>query len=125
MPRKRPVTVSVSPDKCFVKELAGETPPSFESMLTLYEVSSQLFGLRPWRILEEDNLIVVRDSVSGELCFCSVMGAAGEVYSMHAYIGTPGLRLFSRYATGRSPVPANSSQSRIASTSSSCPKPNC
>jgi hypothetical protein len=37
---------------------------------------------------------VVRDSVSGELCYCSVMGALGEVLSMHAYIGTEGLRQF-------------------------------
>jgi len=37
---------------------------------------------------------VVRDSASGELCYCSVMGAAGEVLSMHAYIGTEGLRQF-------------------------------
>jgi hypothetical protein len=37
---------------------------------------------------------VVRDRVSGELCYCSVMGALGEVLSLHAYIGTEGLRQF-------------------------------
>jgi hypothetical protein len=39
-------------------------------------------------------LIVVRDSFTGELCYCSIMGALGEVFSMHAYIGTEGLRQF-------------------------------
>ena len=39
-------------------------------------------------------MIAVRDSVTGELCYCSVMGALGEVLSMHAYIGTEGLRQF-------------------------------
>src|SRR5437879_11806966 len=59
-----------------------------------YGLASYLYGLRPWQFLDEDNLIVVRDSVSGELCYCSVMGALGEVLSMHAYIGTEGLRQF-------------------------------
>jgi hypothetical protein len=57
-------------------------------------LASDLYGLLPWRVLDEDNLIVVRDSVSGELCYCSVMGALGEVLSMHAYIGAEGLRQF-------------------------------
>jgi hypothetical protein len=57
-------------------------------------LASDLYGLRPWRVLDEDSLIVIRDSVSGELCYCSVMGAFGEVLSMHAYIGAEGLRQF-------------------------------
>ncbi len=91
MPKKDIVSI---PQQCFVKELAGETPPSFQTMERLYGLASNLFGLQPWRVLDEDNLIVVRDSVSGELCYCSIMGALGEVHSMHAYIGTEGLRQF-------------------------------
>jgi hypothetical protein len=79
---------------CFVEELAGETPPSFAAMQRLYGLASDLFGLRPWRMLDESQLIVARDSASDELCYCSVMGALGEVYSMYAYIGTEGLRTF-------------------------------
>jgi len=94
MPKKRTSSAPVQPERCFVKELAGETPPSFPAMERLYRLASDLYGLRPWRILDEDNLIVVRDSVSGELCYCSVMGALGEVLSMHAYIGAEGLRQF-------------------------------
>ena len=94
MPRKRTACASVPPQRCFVKELAGETPPSFQAMERLYGLASDLYGLRPWRVLDEDSLIVIRDSVSGELCYCSVMGAFGEVLSMHAYIGTDGLRQF-------------------------------
>src|ERR1035438_4962082 len=94
MPRKRTASVSAPPKRCFVKELADETPPSFQAMERLYGLTSDLYSLRPWQILDEDNLIVVRDSVSGELCYCSVMGALGEVLSMHAYIGAEGLRQF-------------------------------
>jgi hypothetical protein len=94
MPKKRTATTPVPPQRCFVKELAGETPPSFPAMERLYGLASDLYGLRPWLLLDEDNLIVVRDSVSGELCYCSVMGALGEVLSIHAYIGAEGLRQF-------------------------------
>jgi hypothetical protein len=94
MPKKRTGSAPVPPERYFVKELAGETPPSFPAMERLYRLSSDLYGLTPWRILDEDNLIVVRDSATGELCYCSVMGALGEVLSMHAYLGTEGLRQF-------------------------------
>jgi len=97
MPRKPTISAPVlPPEQCFVKELAGETPPSFQAMKRLYALATDLYGLRPWRVLDEDNLIVVRDSVTGELLYCSVMGALGEVLSMHAYIGIEGLRQFRR-----------------------------
>jgi hypothetical protein len=100
MAKKRTASASAPPQQWFVKELAGETPPSFESLQRLYSLASELYSLRPWRILEEDQLIVVRDSVSGELRFCSVMGALGEVFSMHAYMGAEGLRQFRRIEAG-------------------------
>jgi hypothetical protein len=105
MPRKRTASASVPPQQCFVKELAGEKPPSFEAMKQLYGLASNLYGLRPWQILDEDNLIAVRDGVSGELCYCSVMGAIGEVHSMHAYIGTEGLRQFRKIEAEESADP--------------------
>ena len=94
MSKERAASPQGAPDLCFVKELADETPPAFAAMQQLYGLASDLFGLLPWQILDESQLIVVRDSASGELCYCSVMGALGEVYSMHAYIGAEGLRTF-------------------------------
>jgi hypothetical protein len=100
MPKKRTASAPVPPERCFVKELAGETPPSFSTMERLYGLASELYGLRPWRVLNEDNLIVIRDSGGGELCYCSVMGALGGVLSMHAYIGAEGLRQFRKIEAG-------------------------
>src|SRR5262249_9029889 len=94
MSKKRTASAQVPPDLCFVEELAGETPPSFAAMQRLYGLASDLFGLLPWQMLDESQLIVVRDSASGELCYCSVMGALGEVYSVHASTGAEGLRTF-------------------------------
>src|ERR1035437_6616142 len=94
MPKKRTGSSVVVPDRCFVRELVGETPPSFSTMERLYGLASELYGLHPWRLIDESQLILVRDSASGEVCYCSVMGMLGEVYSIHAYIGTESLRLF-------------------------------
>jgi len=94
MPKKRADVTPASPDLFFAKELAGEEPPSFAAMKRLYDRASDLFGFRPWQVLDESELIVTSDSKSGELWFCSVMGSMGEVYSMHAYRGEEGLRLF-------------------------------
>ena len=82
------------PERWFVKELPGETPPSLSTMEHLYDLTSQVYGLRPWQWLAEDQLILARDPATGELCYCSVMGALGEVFSVHAYIGTEGYRMF-------------------------------
>jgi len=94
MYKKQNASGPVPRQRWFAKELADEIRPSFSAMERLYRLASDLYGLRPWLVLDEDNLIVVRGSVSGELCYCSVMGALGEVLSMHAYIGTEGLRQF-------------------------------
>ena len=94
MPKKRAGSAAVPLDRCFVRELAGETPPTFSAMEKLYGLATQLYGLRPWQLLDESQLTLVRDSASGEPCYCSIMGALGQVHAMHAYIGTQSLRLF-------------------------------
>jgi hypothetical protein len=105
MPKKLVALPTTPPDHFFVKELAGEVPPSFAALKNLYGQASDLYGLRPWRMLDESQLILVRDSVSGELCYCSVMGMIGEFYSMHAYIGIESYRLFRRLAAGENIEP--------------------
>ncbi len=93
-PRTRPS--HVHQDHSFIKELPGENPPSFSALQKLYESSTQLWQLRPWELINDSRPIVVRDTASGELCYCSVMGALGEVYSVHAYIGSESFRLFQK-----------------------------
>jgi hypothetical protein len=77
-----------------VRELKGENPPSFSLMTTLYELAGKLYQLQPWHVLDENELVLVRDPVSNEVCYCSVMGALGEVFSVHVYIGNESYRMF-------------------------------
>jgi uncharacterized protein DUF6930 len=89
-----------SPSQFFANELAGEIPPSFSIMERLYGLASHLYMLRPWHLLDESELVLIRDSATGEVCYCSVMGRLGEVLAMHAYIGSESYRLFRRVAAG-------------------------
>jgi hypothetical protein len=100
MPRPSASSTSSKPDQFFTNELIGETPPSYSTMQRLYELATQLFTLSPWHLLDETELVLTRDSASGETCYCSVMGALGEVVAVHAYIGSESYRLFRRVSAG-------------------------
>lgn len=100
MTRRRADSTNSKPDQCFVRELSGEIPPTFSLLERLYGLASKLYALRPWHLLDESQLVVVRDTAIGETCYCSVMGALGEVLAMHAYIGTESYRLFRKMAAG-------------------------
>ena len=100
MPKRQIAAAPSDSDRWFVKELAGENPPSLSSLESLYELASTLYALQPWHILDENELVLVRDPATDEMCYCGVMGALGEVVSMHAYIGTESYRLFRKIDAG-------------------------
>jgi hypothetical protein len=84
----------------FEKELVGEGPPSFASMQALCTLARDLFERHPWDLLAEDQLVLVEGAALPELCFCSVMGALGQVRALHVYTGPEGYRLFRRLHSG-------------------------
>lgn len=100
MPKKSTKPAPTDESQLFVKELAGENPPSFATLKRLYAVSTQLYQLAPWRVWTEDKLVLIRDRHSGEMCHCSVMGQLGECLGMHAYIGDESYRTFLRLKNG-------------------------
>ena len=88
-------------DRYFAKELAGENPPSLSSLESLYKLASALYALRPWHILDDNQLVLVRDRATTEICYCSVMGALGEVVAhCRTHIGTESYRLFRKIIAG-------------------------
>lgn len=92
--------MATQPTHFFEKQLSAEEAPSFATMQRLYDLARELFGRRPWDRLSEDELVLVEGAVTGELCFCSVMGALGELRALHAYIGSDGYRFFKRIYSG-------------------------
>lgn len=89
------------PEHFFQKELIGEQSPSFATMQTLYDVATHLFARRPWNLIAEDELVLVEEAASRELCFCSVMGALGQVRAVYVYLGAGGYRFFKQLQSGR------------------------
>jgi hypothetical protein len=82
--KPKPPTAS-PPERFFEKELSGDQAPSFQTMQALYKQSAAIHAAQPWTILEEDQLILFQDG--GEMCFCSVLGAAGEASAVQVLIG--------------------------------------
>lgn len=89
----------------FDKQLAGEQPLSFETAGQLYRLSMEMLLVQPWDFLEDQDLILAQDIESGEICYCSIMVALGEIISFQVYVGAESYRFFRRIATGK-PVTA-------------------
>ncbi len=100
MPRDTPGNSTKVQSQFFQKRLAGEEGPSFETAKQLCDIATEFSLLQPWEILADQDLILLEDPQSGDFCYCSVMGALGEVYSLHVYIGPESYRLFRRVAEG-------------------------
>ena len=100
MSPRRAKSTSSEDDHFFTNQLIGETPPSFSTLERLYSLSAQLYALRPWHLLDESELMLTRDSATGETCYCSVMGSLGQVIAVYAYIGVESYRLFRKLSAG-------------------------
>ncbi len=69
-------------------------------MQALYDLAAELFARRPWTLLADEELVLVERASAEEMCFCSIMGALGQVFSLHVYLGPDGYRLFKRLQSG-------------------------
>ena len=75
-----------APCEFFKKQLAGDAPLSFPTAKRLFEKATDLIAIRPWQFLEDQDLILLENPLSAETCYCSVMGALGQVFALHAYL---------------------------------------
>ncbi len=102
MKPKRKSAQRTAPKFFFEKELAGEQAPSFETMQRLIRQTQELIAISPWDIFDERDIVGVQTDPSpgGDLCYCSIMGALGQVLSLHAYIGAQSYRLFKKLQKG-------------------------
>ncbi len=84
----------------FQMQLAGEEGPSMETVSRLCELAWEFAALQPWRLLTDQDLILLEDPQSGDVFYCSVMGALGEVFSLHIYIGAESYRFYRKVSDG-------------------------
>jgi hypothetical protein len=60
----------------------------------LYILANRISALEPWQFMFEEEIMGVRDPVSGTIGFISVMGHLGEHYSVTVYLGERALAQF-------------------------------
>jgi hypothetical protein len=90
----------------FQKQLSGEEPLTWATAERLYGLAVAIFALKPWDFLADGDPLLLRDPKSGEMCYCSVMGALGEVVSLQVYVGPDSYRFFRRLSSGAAVTPA-------------------
>jgi len=99
---KSAITGKQPPQEFFKGQLAGETPLSLATAQRLLSEAIELMAMRPWEFLEDQDLVLLKSPLSNDTCYCSIMGALGEVFSLHAYVGDESYRFFRRIAAGKS-----------------------
>ena len=60
----------------------------------LFDLSTEVKDLKPWRWMEETDLIGIENPETGEIGFISVMGSLGEHEAVALYLGAEGLYEF-------------------------------
>ena len=82
----------IEPEETAPKEilLSSNDPEARE----LFDLSTQVKDLKPWRWMEETDLIGIENPETGEIGFISVMGSLGEHEAIALYLGAEGLYEF-------------------------------
>ena len=92
-------------DRFFEAQLKGEVAPCRETMEKLFLLANELFRRRPWELLHEYQIVMVKSPESGEFCFCMLMGSLGEVVAMQAFVGAEGYRCWQAIQSGSISTP--------------------
>src|SRR6267154_1392056 len=88
------------PAHFFQEQLKGEPALTYDPAAWLYSLAYQFAAAHPWTVLRDCDLILLKDRRTGAMNYCSVMGAAGEVFSFQIYRGDETYRMFRQVASG-------------------------
>ena len=100
--KTRDAIASTQQPGCFFEnQLQGEESLSFQTAERLCGLATEFLVLRPWEFLGDQDLVLMEDPQSRQTCYCSIMGALGEVFSLHVYVGAESYRLFRKIASGK------------------------
>lgn len=79
----------------------ARTTPTLDEWKELYEAAALFRKMAPWRWMVDADLFGIEDPESGEIGYCCVMGALGEVLGLVVYLGSEGLSLFQEIQSGK------------------------
>lgn len=70
----------------------------------LYHAAVDFKNLAPWEWMYDSDLFGVQNPATGEIGYCAIMGALGEVLGIAVYLGSGGLEAYYQMTEGRIPV---------------------
>lgn len=73
-------------------QYAGGGTPKVDYWPETLATAKQFCKMKPWNVMEDDDIFAIEDPVTGELLFCSVMGHGGQLRGLAVYIGESGFR---------------------------------
>ncbi len=77
-------------------ELSAEKP-SLEDLKELYFTAFLIRDGRFWEWMSESDMFGVENPETGEIAYCSFLGALEEVFALNAYLGPEGLQSLTRF----------------------------
>ncbi len=77
--------------------------PSTQEWMDLYNAALEFKQIECWNWMEDSDLFGVQNPHHGEIAYCCVLGALGEVFGLIAYLGTEGLNGYLRMQSGEIP----------------------
>ena len=78
----------------------GNENPSRDEWKSLYDATEAFKSIRPWGWMEDADLFGVQNPEDGEIGYCCVLGAAGEVFGLSVYLGAEGLTTYRDIVSG-------------------------
>jgi hypothetical protein len=82
--------------KFFADQLPGEEALTHATAEKLFYLAEEIYCVKPWERMGDADLVIVKDPVSRQMCYCCVMGALGEHYAIQGYLGTESYEFFKR-----------------------------
>jgi len=79
-----------------------------------YDLADALFALAPWNWLNEDHLIAIRHPETGRLDHISIMGAAGNHFSLAIYLGEVARQRFNLMQSAKFDMDARTNDDSLA-----------
>ena len=82
----------VSKERSVKLDKSAGNAPSLEEWNQLYKEAVEFKALTPWKWMHDSDLFGVQNPADGEVGYCCVLGAAGEVFGLAVYLGDQGLK---------------------------------
>ena len=77
-----------------------DASPSLPVWRDLYDAAIAFKKIEPWKWMSDVDVFGVQNPASGEIGYCSIMGALGEVFALAVYRGMRGLQVLLDMADG-------------------------